>query len=32
MVQWILAGLTLFLIAVWVPTWWDERKRKRDGR
>lgn len=32
MIRWILLGLTLFLLAVWIPTYLEERKRKRERR
>lgn len=30
MIQWILAGLALFLLAVWIPTYLDVRREERD--
>jgi hypothetical protein len=32
MIRWILLGLTLFLVAVWIPTYLDERKKDRRDR
>lgn len=30
MIEWILGGLTLALLLIWIPEWREARKRKRE--